>query len=346
MELQNPLLRQRGRASIDFLGLIAKAAGPIFAKVDADLAAKGVTAEALPDDLDARNDAVEAALANSKAHSLQNLLGDWHGRVHGPVAIKAFEEIEADLAPAMAAAEQGPATLHLDPAFEAPAYWDGVEFHRTAGGWEGHKHMGYAHGEIIHKKMVDRVFPGGIFKQRRTVAEMAPRRDYARILDMGCSSGHFTTALAETFPDAQIVGIDLSARMLEHAWRTANARGWDWALYQRAAEDTGFDDASFDLVTSYILLHELPTDTVRALLAEVFRVLTLGGDLIMSDVTRYADLDKLAAWKADRGARMGGEPHWRASAQLDLAALAREAGFEEAKADGLYPHVLTARKPA
>jgi SAM-dependent methyltransferase len=206
--------------------------------------------------------------------------------------------------------------------------------------------MGYVHGEIIHKKLVARFFPDGIFKQRRDVAAMAPRSDYARILDMGCSSGHFTSALAEVFPDAQITGVDLSARMLEHAHRTANAHGWNWQLYQRPAEATDFPDASFDLVTSYILLHEVPETANRAIFAEAFRVLEPGGDLLMSDVTRFADLDKLSAWKADRGARFGGEPFWRESAGLDLAVIARDAGFEAVEATGIYPHVVWARKPA
>ena len=206
--------------------------------------------------------------------------------------------------------------------------------------------MGYVHGEIIHRKMVDRMYPGGIFKQRRAVAGMAPREDYARILDMGCSSGHFTSALADAFPRAKITGVDLSRRMLEHAWRTANANGWDWDLYQRPAEVTGFADASFDLVASYIMLHEMPAEAIRDSFAEALRVLAPGGDMLMSDVTRYADLDRLAAWKADRLAKYGGEPHWRESASLDLAALAREVGFAEAKAEGHYPHVLIARKSA
>ena len=216
------------------------------------------------------------------------------------------------------AAETGPARLTLDPGLVAPDYWQGVEFHRTSPGWDGHDCMGFVHGEIIHRKMVDRMYPGGIFRQRRAVAGMAPRDDYKRILDMGCSSGHFTAALADAYPRAKITGVDLSRRMLEHAWRTANVNGWDWDLYQRAAEATGFADTSFDLVASYIILHEMPADAIRATFAEALRLLEPGGDMLMSDVTRYADLDRLAAWKADRSAKFGGEPFWREFASLDL----------------------------
>ncbi len=343
MELQNPKLKQRGRASVDFLAQMGIAARPVVERVNADLETH-VSADDLPDDLDAREQAINEALSGSSAYATQRLMGDWHGRSHGKIAIEAFEEIQPDLQPVLDATTNGTASLELDPQLALPAYWDGVHFHRTSGGWDGHEHMGYVHGEIIHKQMVARFFPGGIFAQRQKIAEMAPRNSYKRILDMGCSSGHFTTALARTYPDAQITGVDLSARMLEHAHRTANDNGWDWKLYQRAAEKTGFDDQSFDLVTSYIMLHEMPAIAIQEAFAEAFRVLEPGGDMIMSDVTRYADLDKMGQWKADRGAKYGGEPHWRESASLDLTEVAKNAGFIDVEATGIYPHVVKGRK--
>lgn len=337
-------LRQRGRASVEFLVQMLTGTGALRENVNADIARAAPDADTLPDDLDAREAHLQAALADSAAFSTQQLLGDWHGRMHGKIAAEAFEEVLNDLKPELKAGEQGPARLHRDPDLEKPAYWDEVDFHRTNGGWDRHPYQGFIHGEIVHRKMVARFFPGGIFEQRRKVAAMAPRDHYDTILDMGASSGHFTTALQQTYPDAKITGVELSAEMLEHAWRTANINGWDWDLYQRAAEATGFDDDSFALVTSYILLHELPESAVRAVFAEAYRVCKPGGDMIMSDVTRYADLDKIAQWKADRGATYGGEPHWRESASLDLAEIAREAGFVDVKAEGMYPHVVQGRK--
>ncbi|MEO9467315.1 class I SAM-dependent methyltransferase [Parasphingorhabdus sp.] len=345
MELHDPKLKQRGRASVDFLAQMGIAAGPVLQKVGGEIAEK-INTDNLPDDLDARDQTINSALSESSAYATQRLMGDWHGRNHGQIAIEAFEEILPDLQSTLDATTNGPASLELDPDLKLPAYWDGVHFHRTSGGWDGHEHMGYVHGEIIHKKMVARFFPGGIFQQRHAVAAMAPRDSYERILDMGCSSGHFTCGLANAYPDAQITGIDLSARMLEHAYRTANANGWNWKLYQRAAENCGFEDASFDLVASYILIHEIPADVVEQVFAEAFRVLEPGGDMIMSDATRYADLDKLSVWKADRGAKYGGEPFWRETASLDLAEVARKVGFVDVTAEGTYPHVVKGRKPA
>lgn len=347
-----PALRQRGRASVDFIAHLARGRHKVAAASDADLAAAVPDPSALPEDMDERHAWIEQVMAGSRPYRVNQLIGEWHAAMHGLVAREAYVEIRDTVDPLVAALQEaGPATLERAPeGAMPPRYWNGVNFHRTAGGWDDHPMQGYIHGEIIHKLQVERLFPGGIFAQRRAVAARAPRAHYARILDMGASTGHFTTALQETYPDAEIWGVDLSLRALEHAQRVANRNGWAWHLVQRPAEDTGFDEASFDLVGSYILLHEIPADTIRALFHEAFRVLKPGGDMIMSDVTRYADMNKLDQWRADVGARYGGEPWWRESASLDLGELAREAGFINVSAGGegprSYPYVVQGTKPA
>jgi len=346
-----PDLKQRGRASVDFLVHFGRGSQAVRTQVEREIEAAVPDPAALPDDLDERGAWMEAALAGSRAWRTSQAVGEWHAGMHGLVAREAFEEVLPDLAGVIDRYQTGgPATLEpAAPDEEPPFYWHGVNFHRTSGGWEDHPLQGYIHGEIVHRRLVEAMYPGGIFRQRRQIAEMAPRDHYARILDMGASTGHFTAALQETYPGAQLTGVDLSLRTLEHAQRVANSHGWPWKLYQRPAEHTGFADASFDLVASYILLHEIPAQVIREVFAEAFRVLEPGGDMIMSDVTRYADLDRLGVWRADSGARFGGEPYWRESASLDLAEVAREAGFVDVNAAGLgpraYPHVVQGRKP-
>lgn len=348
-DVLNPQLRQRGRAEVDFMVNMFKGSVGVRQKADADINAAAGDIEDLPDDMDARSEFIEPRVSTSRPKRVISLVGEWHARNHANVCERAFEEIFPSIKDGLADLDHGDAELFLDPNFEAPAYWKGVDYHRTAGGWDGHEYAGYVHAEIIHRKIVNETFPGGLFTPRRKIAARAPKDSYDTILDMGCSTAHFTQALQETYPEAKITGVDLSARTLEHAKRVANAHGWDWKLYQRAAEETGFAYESFDLVASYILLHEVPASAVEAIFAEAFRVLKSGGDMIMSDVTRFADVDKLTAWKMDQGAKYGGEPHWRDSASADLGAIAKKVGFIGVSAAGdaprSYPYVVQGRKP-
>src|SRR3546814_8488497 len=96
-----------------------------------------------------------------------------------------------------------------------------------------------------------------------------------------------------------------------------------------------FDDASFDLVTAYAIHHEMPPRIIAAIFKEAFRVLKPGGDMVMADVTRTGELDKMAAWRMDWTAKWGGEPFWRATAALDMEPMAREAGFVDVR--GYHP---------
>ena len=347
-----PKLRQRGRASVDFLAHVFHGTTGVRKGVQEELSTRFGDGSSLPDDLDERHQAVTGVLSSEPGYRVQQTIGEWHSRQHGLIAMNAFEELKPGVTELLARYDEGPSRLIADEDFKAPDYFDGVEIHRTRGGWDGHPYMGFVHGEIVHRLIVEATYPGGIFKQRRMVAGLAPRDSYGRILEMGCSTGHFTRALAATYPDAEITGVDVSIRTLEHALRTGNSCGYRWQLYLRAAEDTGFDDEHFDLVTSYILLHEMPADAIRASFAEAYRVLKPGGDLLMSDVARYAHLNKVQEWQADQLARFGGEPFWRESASLDLVAALADAGFEEVDGRAIgnqgypYPYVVTARKPA
>jgi len=331
-------LRQRGRALLDFEVAIRQATGRLGRTIEADLAARGITAATLPEPMDERHAVIDEALAGSKPFRLRALMSDWCGRNHGLAALEAFEEIAASVAGAIDALDQGPTTIADKAGFEAPAYWSRTWFHRTHNGWDDHPHQGFIHGELVHKQYVAKVFPGDIYGARRTVARLAPKRDYARILEIGTSSGHYTQALAEVFPDAVIVGIDPSLRMLEQARRVGNAAGKAWDLRVGIGEKTDFDDASFDLVTAYAVHHELPPRAIDDMFKEALRLLKPGGDLVIADVPRYAALDRLAAWRFDWQAKYGGEPFWRASASLDFAEAARARGFVDVTSGALPPY--------
>lgn len=325
-------VKQRGRASIDFLLSIGRATGKLEPTLAAEMSEAGITEETLADDLDERLVQVERAMADSLAYRAKAVLGEWYAVNHGLIAREAFEEIEADIAPEMEALASGPTTIKTVPHFAYPDYMRDVWIHRTHGGWDGHPHQGLIHAEFIHKRVINQSFGGDIFGQRRAVLEHLPRRDYRNIFEIGVSSGFHTVALAEAFPDARISGCDFSRPMLEQARRMGNERQMAWTLYVACGEDTGLPTASFDLVSSFIVLHELPADAIRAVFAEAYRLLEPGGTMMMTDVPPYSEHSKMTVWRFDRAGVLGGEPYWRESSLVDTVALAREVGFETVKA--------------
>ena len=76
----------------------------------------------------------------------------------------------------------------------------------------------------------------------------------ARILDVGCGSGMSTLALKNRFPDAEIIGVDLSAAMLESAKKLLPDVQWIQRDCSESLEDLG----QFDLVFSNAFLQWLP----------------------------------------------------------------------------------------
>lgn len=74
-----------------------------------------------------------------------------------------------------------------------------------------------------------------------------------RILDVGCGSGLSTLALRNRFPEAEIVGVDLSAAMLENAKKLLPDVKWIQRDCSKSLEDLG----QFDLVFSNAFLQWL-----------------------------------------------------------------------------------------
>lgn len=104
-----------------------------------------------------------------------------------------------------------------------------------------------------------------------------------RILDLGCGTGSTTLLLKQAFPDAEVVGLDLSPYMLVVAADKAQQAGCDIQWVHGTAEQTEFPEASFDLVTASLLFHETPPAIAQAILQEAFRLLRVGGEVVILD---------------------------------------------------------------
>jgi SAM-dependent methyltransferase len=341
-------LRQRGRASIDFLAALGRVTAGEKQALSLSIQTRGLLFDDPTESFVCRRERFSRTLSDAPRFDTFRALREWSATRHGKIAMEAFDEVRSDVAPKLDRLLTGSTTLEATLGDRLPDYHRNVAFHRTAT-WDGHDYMGVVHGEIIHRRLVGRNFGGDIYQQRRSALLSLRHSTYAEILELGTSSGNFTVALAQQFPRANITGIDLSQRMLEQAQRAGNERGASWRLYQRAAETTGFADQSFDLVAAYSLGHEVPAAIMRAILIEAARVLRPGGEYLMGDVIPYAAQDPLTQCWADYDAQNGGEPYWREFCTLDLALLALEVGFETANYDFAvgprrFPYVLHAVK--
>lgn len=114
------------------------------------------------------------------------------------------------------------------------------------------------------------------------------------IVDVGCSVGMSSFALKAAYPQAQITGVDLSPYFLTIAQyqtqtkQPENANHFTWL--HAAGESTGLPGASFDLVSAFLIFHELPQTAAVAVLQEARRLLRPGGHLAMMDMNPRSEI--------------------------------------------------------
>jgi SAM-dependent methyltransferase len=198
-------------------------------------------------------------------------------------------------------------------------------------------------------------------QQVRAKAEKAlggwPDRPFGDALEIGSGTGYFSLNLMQLGLIERLTATDISPRMLAELRATAARLGLEVETRTLDAERLPFGDRSFDFAFGHAVLHHLPD--LEAALAELRRVLRPGGTLAFcGEPSRYGDL--LAA-VPKRGATLA-SPLWRllvgASARIPppaeqgdghelepavdvhsfrphrLAALLREAGFQEVRIRG------------
>ncbi len=350
-------LKQRGRASFNFLADVARWSGSeLQAAASADLD-ELLGDEELPAGDQPRIRRGYQLLEQSRAFSFDRFYTRMAGEHQYVAALEAFEDGETEIeAEYQARAGQG-GTLTLDPDVTFPGYWSGTEFHLAPGGWDGHPRMGF----MIHDYIYDLLFatggigavkPGESFADQRYVTAQEGRQDsYHDILELGVGTGRYALALQRAWPDAKIHGVDLGVSELEHARLIAARNGCEWDLRQAPAEATGYPDDTFDLVTMFILLHEVPQPVAKAIIAEAYRVLEPGGELIIGDVAPYRHQESLFRsvvldWETEHRC----EPFWRGALLVDRAEILASAGFtgieEYGVGPGNYPWVTRGVKPA
>lgn len=106
-----------------------------------------------------------------------------------------------------------------------------------------------------------------------------------RVLDLGCGTGALAVQLAQQ--GCQITGVDISPPMLSQAARRVRqaSLGEQVRLLELGAVelDTAFEDGTFDAVVSTLVFSELSRDEIAYTVAECWRILRPGGQLLVAD---------------------------------------------------------------
>ena len=228
----------------------------------------------------------------------------------------------------------GPGSLELNPDMDLPDYTR-HEIHAQPGGFVGDPFAGW----VYHWALTQAFYQGrNEYDQvHLAIAQSCPKPadgEVRRILDMGCGSGLSTTAYKERFPDAEVWGIDVGGPMVRYAHHAAVKKNIDVHFAQRLAEDTKFPDNYFDIVSDYIMFHEVDAPAATKIVPEIFRVLRPGGVFNHSDGLTAGNpngsLPQTILLKARRweNHRHNVEPWALDYAHTDFPQLMRSTGFD------------------
>ncbi|MFL6090400.1 MAG: class I SAM-dependent methyltransferase [Aeromicrobium sp.] len=124
------------------------------------------------------------------------------------------------------------------------------------------------------------------------VAERAPKV----VVDVGCGTGSLSIPIAQRFPQARVVGIDGDPEVLALAQRKPGAEAVKWV--EGLAGSLPCVDGSVDVVVTSLVFHHLPLGTKRSALADMRRVLSPGGRLILADWAKPQDVVASAGFAA------------------------------------------------
>ena len=236
-----------------------------------------------------------------------------------------YEEHRERMLRSLGAVRGNNALLDLKPDLELPRYYTGVDIHQHPGGVWSRDEAGlvYEHGARSTTPLLG---TGHSNLHSRFTDLVASQLTPASVLDIGCGFGKSTLPFAEKFGAARIEAVDLSEPCLRVAAQSAQtAKVANVRFRQRDAADTGFGNSEFDLVTSTMLLHELPPDALNEVLDEAFRVLEPGGRMMHLDFYHFPDA--FTRFMHYGHGRRNNEPYMQPLAELDLPGVLKSRGF-------------------
>ncbi len=208
-----------------------------------------------------------------------------------------------------------------------------------------------AHSAEIYELGVELLFRGTADVMRRQV--IPPITQYVRerggdasklkLLDVACGTGRTLHQISRTHPTMRLHGADLSPAYIRVA-RERLAAVDELTLAVENGEKLPWADATFDIVTSVYLFHELPRNARRNVMREMLRVVKPGGLVVIEDAAQLVD-SAVIETALREFPREFHEPFFDDYLKDDLAAILEEVGFASVASEThLVARVVTARK--
>lgn len=215
--------------------------------------------------------------------------------------------------------------LETDATFDQPGYYAEFDFHRQDGGiWRDDRGaLIYALGaRVVH---VDSKQPYALHDA--LAAQIPDDLQVSAAYDLGCGFGKTTFSVARRFPEATVIGVDLSAPVLRLGRKLASEKGLTIDWLQADAAHVPRPAGEADLVVVSMVLHELPLDEITAVCREAHRLLKPGGVFLALETALTGDpfRDVLGAHHSE----ITGEPYINAFRAASFAEFAREGGFQD-----------------
>jgi ubiquinone/menaquinone biosynthesis C-methylase UbiE len=161
-------------------------------------------------------------------------------------------------------------------------------FHFQSGGWMTEE------SARRYDTQVEVLFNGTANATRRQALpqlhEVFAGRDQRklRLLDIGCGTGRFLDIVKQVWPRLPSLGLDLSEPYIRYAKRHLSR--WSRINFVVGnAESIPAPDASYDVVTSIFMFHELPPKVRRIIFGECARILKPGGRFVLLDSLQRGD---------------------------------------------------------
>lgn len=148
------------------------------------------------------------------------------------------------------------------------------------------------------------------------------------IMDMGSSTGISTKFIQRSFPEAKVLGVELSPYFLAVALYDSDMTDDSLHFLHANAEDVPLDDESFDIITCQFLFHEVPYWNQLEILKEAHRLLKVGGVLAILDLNPYDLRRRLENSQFRLWAFESTEPHIFDYYQNNMKRTVQECGFE------------------